>query len=293
MIHSQLDSSNWSLVTVTFNSAKQLRDHWSKADIGDAAWIVVDNASSDDSIAVARELGARVISLDRNFGFAAANNVALAQMERPWTAFVNPDVCIQNPADLSRLAEACVRYGAIVAPQLLNPDGSEQPNGRGVPFLLDKAAHRSLRLPSSKLTSYSRTGLQVPTYVCWAIGAAIGGTTQNFRDLGGWDERYFVYYEDHDLGLRAWAKGIPVVVDPMIRWEHEWQRSTSRLALRPWRHELRAGVSFYRAHPHVLTRYRFAAASRQTPWMGAMQSLLWRSAGPGQHDDGSDILGQG
>lgn len=249
------DSLLWTVITVTHNSSTQLRRCWARADF-DARleWVVVDNASEDDSAAVARRMGARVIELNRNVGFGAANNLGLARIRSPWTAFVNPDVVIGPFADFMRLAAVSEVNGAIVAPQLLSPDGSEQPNGRGLPYPLDKLAHRSVSLPGSRLGDYTRIGLPTPTFVAWTMGAAISGPTDVFRQLGGWDERYFIYYEDHDLGLRSWEAGFPVVVDPHVRWIHEWQRDTTRIRFSPWRHEIQSAWAFYRNHPGCLSR---------------------------------------
>lgn len=264
---------DWSLVTVTHNSAATLRECWAAAEVGAAEWVVVDNASSDDSVEVARALGARVVPLARNLGFGAANNIGLTAVRRPWVAFVNPDVRIDEPDGLARLAALSRAHGALVAPQLLNPDGTEQPNARGLPYLASKLAHRGLPIPGAETRDYARTGLTGPTYVAWSIGAAVAAPTEVFRRLGGWDERFFIYYEDHDLGLRAWAAGVPVLVDPQVRWMHQWQRATTRPDPKAWRHEARSAVRFYRRYPHLLVR---RSGGRGLP--ADCVRLVWTSA---------------
>jgi len=265
---------DWTLVTVTYNSAAHLRESWGRASFGNARWIVVDNASTDDSVEVAESLGADVIRLPENVGFGAANNVGLAATTTKWVAFVNPDVTVSGPEGLRRLASVSWANGALIAPQLLNNDGSEQPNARGLPFLAHKFANRSVRIPGARLEDYVRTGLGGPTYCAWAIGAAIGGEADTFRELGGWDERYFIYYEDHDMGLRAWDAGFPVVVDPEVRWVHQWQRATKRLRWAPWKHELRSARRFYATYPELLGR---RARSRQGG-SAAASKQLWTHA---------------
>lgn len=278
------DPSEWTLITVTYNSVAQLTANWTSTDLGRARWLVVDNRSTDESIATARALGAEVMALPANVGFSAANNRGLSEVDTPWTMFVNPDVSLASPADLNRLA-AVSRHnkGALVAPQLLNPDGSEQSNARGLPFLTDKVANRAVGHRGSPVGQYAKTGFAQPTYAAWVMGAAVGGPTETFRSLGGWDERYFIYYEDHDLGLRMWDSGGAVVVDPEVRWTHEWQRATSRLAYTPWLHELRSMRSFYRAHPQFLSKRRFERSMHLTE----LQSMLWKpAAGPQTSRDG-------
>lgn len=269
------DAADWTLVTVTYNSAVQLRECWGASDVGRARWIVVDNASTDDSAEVASSLGAEVLRLTTNVGFSAANNVGLAVVATPWTMFVNPDVCVASGHDLSRLSAVSLSNdSAFVAPQLLNPDGTKQPNARGLPFLVDKLANRSVKLPGSRLEEYARSGFSGPTYAAWVIGAAMGGPTTSFRQLGGWDDGFFVYYEDHDIGLRAWEYGHPVVVDPSVLWLHQWQRATARLHPGPWKHELKSMHRFYQRYPELLTRRRLARCGG----FASLRSRLWTAA---------------
>ncbi|MDQ6524203.1 glycosyltransferase [Nocardioides sp. LHD-245] len=268
-------SADWTLVTVTYNSAATLRRCWTAANIGDARWIVVDNASTDGSVDVARSLGADVVTRTRNDGFSVANNAGLAVVETPWVMFVNPDVTVGTPADLDRLAATAARHGSLVAPRLIHPDGTDQRNGRGLPLPTHKIRHRGVRLPWVDPDDYARADLDVPTYVAWAIGAAIGGPTTLLRSLRGWDERYFVYYEDHDLGLRSWASGHPVILDPVVSWVHEWQRETARLRWAPWRHELRSARRFYATYPGL-------RSARRAAHDGSLRNLsrhLWSEAG--------------
>ena len=265
----------WTLVTVTYNSRSHLAAHWDGVNAG-ARWIVVDNNSSDDSVAVAESLGAEVIRLDENLGFSAANNLGLREVATEWCMFVNPDVHVGSPEDLDRLAQVS-RHNrrSLVAPRLVNADGSEQANARGFPFLSDKFANRGLRLPGSRLDDYTRLGFATPTFAAWITGAAMGGPTETFRDLGGWDDGYFIYYEDLDLSLRAWLDGVPVVVDPHVRWLHAWQRATTSLQLTPWKHELASVRRFYRAYPELVTRRRM---DRRPDRYVDIAHLLWQPA---------------
>lgn len=266
---------DWTLVTVTHNSVDDLRASWLGARLGEAQWVVVDNASRDGSATVAESLGARVVRLTDNRGFSSANNVGLRLVTTKWVMFVNPDLRVAGAEDLDRLAQVShANGGSLIAPQLLNGDGSRQPNGRGLPFLLDKVANRSVHLPGSRLREYTRTDLATPTYVAWAMGAAIGGPTKTIRALGGWDDRYFIYYEDHDLGLRGWSAGVPTVVEPAVQWTHGWKRSTRRPRLVPWKHELRSMRTFYTTYPELVRRGRPGQASR---WAD-MEHSLWEPA---------------
>ena len=248
--------SSWTLITVTFNSAKALRTFWRPVP-NDVTWLVVDNASADDTVDVASALGARVISLDRNVGFSRANNVGLAEASTEYTAFINPDVTVGFD-DLPCLAETISATAGLVAPQLLNGDGTIQLNGRGLPFLRRKMANRGWRIgDSDALSEYALQGSADERLlpVAWVMGAALAGRTESFRSLGGWDERFFIYYEDHEIGLRAWEEGMGVCIDPRITWVHGWARETaSGFSWRAWQHELASAARFYSARPDLLSR---------------------------------------
>jgi GT2 family glycosyltransferase len=251
----------WTVITVTFNSAATLTRFWTERIPDDVQWIVVDNASTDGSAETARSLGAHVIELDANVGFAKANNVALRATAGDFVAFVNPDVAV-DWSSLDQLAEDVADRQALVAPQLVDTDGQVQPNGRGLPHLVDKFAHRGVRLPGHRVQAYLPSAAADLTPVAWTMGAALCGRREQFEALGGWDEGYFIYYEDHEIGLRAWTRGVPVLVDSRVRWVHGWARETTAANRTAWKHELRSAWRFYRNYPELLLPTRRLASRR-------------------------------
>lgn len=243
---------DWVLVTVTYNSAAKLRRFWDGVVVPkEVEWVVVDNGSSDDSVAVARSLGARAIVLGRNIGFGAANNVGFRSTESRYVGFINPDVC---PAliDLETFARALDESNmTLLAPQLVNNDGTLQPNGRGVPHLWDLVRNRLN--PKSVAGRYQLYAAgSGGTRVAWLTGAVVLGERTWLAHLGPWDEHFFLYHEDCDLGLRNSAAGGTSVVFGGIRWTHGWARDTAKFALGPWRLELSSMAKFYARYPHLL-----------------------------------------
>lgn len=236
------------LVTVTYNSAQDLRDHWTSFDRGVARWIVVDNASADDSIEVARELGAEVIAMSENKGFGTACNVGFEASGTDVVGFVNPDVSVPM-RDLEELAEYVRARGGLVAPQLLNSDGTLQPNGRGVPSLPNKIANRlwPARAIERGFARYAGDGQEMG--VDWLTGAAIFATRETLIDVGGFDEHFFVYYEDVDLCLRARARGYSCTVNGNYKWLHAWARAAKGVNYSAWKLELSSAIRFYAKHP--------------------------------------------
>lgn len=248
-------NKKWSLITVTYNSAEDLKRFAAGPLSADVEWIVVDNHSSDESVNVAVSLGATVISLSKNAGFGRANNIGLRDATGTHVGFINPDLHI-NYVDLPALARLLdeAAKDCLVVPQLIDPDGTAQPNGRGVPTVLRKFGNR-LDLKRTGYRIYAKPGEQV--YVAWAIGAAIFGKRTTIDTLGGWNEAFFVYYEDHDLGLRAWAHDIPMILTGDVRWFHGWARETTKFSLRPWLLEIHGASKFFCRYPGLLFSHRF------------------------------------
>lgn len=249
-----------SLITVTYNSSAALSEFWDVTDTlpTGVEWIVVDNGSTDGSAALAKKLGAsRVIENEKNLGFSASNNIGLAHASGSFIGFVNPDVRV-NFADLQSLRDLANSEKAIVSPQLLNADGSLQPNGRGFPLLLDKVRNRlrgSEALHGRYLLFADGTE---PRNVCWVMGASAFGMRSTIESFGAWDDHFFLYYEDKDFCLRAWRAGVPVLLDPRSSWPHGWARETTEFNLAPWKRELASMAKFYWRYPAFLMPRKIA-----------------------------------
>jgi GT2 family glycosyltransferase len=173
--------------------------------------------------------------------------VGLSIAQGEYIAFVNPDVQVDF-GSLNVLKDSIDKRGSLVAPQLLNIDGTLQPNGRGFPTLQNKIANRTgRRISRYFITADSSTS----RYVCWVIGAALSGKRETFEQIDGWDERFFIYYEDSDICLRAWAMGIAVEVTGFVNWTHGWKRETTSFRLSPWIHEVASMSKFYLRYPDL------------------------------------------
>lgn len=248
----------WSFITVSFNSADQLARFWRDDRPEDVEWIVADNASKDDSCDIAKAAGARVLELPTNRGFAVANNIGLASARGVYTAFVNPDVAV-DWRSLGALAAEIDSTGGIVAPQLVDVDEPLrlQPNGRNLPFPKRKVANRDVLPSLFPVRDYAvRAQPGERRQVVWVMGAAVLGRTETFRRLSGWDERFFLYYEDHDLGLRARLSGLTVTLLGDVRWAHSWARATAGQPLsRAHWYELQSAWRFYRKYPWLLSEW--------------------------------------
>jgi GT2 family glycosyltransferase len=247
------EQPRWTVVTVTFNSAVALERFWSGVQIPDFVdWVVVDNNSSDESVYLAKSFGARVIALGSNKGFGGGNNVGFGQSQSEYVAFVNPDVRVDFEDLLVLENKLQNDPKALFAPQLVNEDGSLQPNGRGEPYLVYKVMHRLCPHKVEKLyRCFAEPGQMVD--VRWLTGAVVVGTREHLRSLGPWDDRFFVYYEDSDLGLRNLASGGRNFVIGDSTWQHGWARETSgKFSFNAWRLEIASLVKFYLRYPRFL-----------------------------------------
>ncbi|MGB3731813.1 glycosyltransferase [Microbacterium sp.] len=243
------------IITVAYNSARTLEHFWTPG-IEGIEWVVVDNASTDDSVAVATRLGATVIRLHRNHGFSYANNVGYQIARSNFIGFVNPDIRLTSDS-LHILDQVAEEAGAIVGPQLRNADGTLQPNGRGFPTLSAKVRNRLRGDDPAYLLSSDN---ERPRPVVWLMGAAVFGHRAQFDQFGVWDPHFFLYYEDSDLGLRSWEARVPVLLVPTAEMEHGWARETSgRFRFTPWRREIASLTKFYSRYPSLLLPRRLAS----------------------------------
>ena len=230
-----------SIIVVTYNSEDEIRECLQSIITAktDALWelIVVDNASRDRSAAIVREEfpEARLIANTANVGSAAANNQALPYLEGDLVLLVNPD---------SRLCEGAIdaavahmkRYPecGILGGLLLDEDGGIHPSARRFPNALRKILMLSglrERWKDQKWFRDSEFGwadFQKPLNVDWVPGAFTMLRRSLIRELGFFDERFYLYYEETDLCLRAKRHGWEVHFIPESRVIHEGGASSRK-----------------------------------------------------------------
>ncbi|HWE33511.1 MAG TPA: glycosyltransferase [Solirubrobacteraceae bacterium] len=208
------------IVTVAHNSAPELKRLLRSAarHLADASVIVVDNASTDDSVEVARDAGATVIELPENVGFGRACNAGVAAVSEPVTALLNPDVELIDDSLRSLAAETAAHPDRLLAPLVLSPDGSRQDTVHARPASVADFAETVI--PGHTFAPWRATK---PRRVGWAVGCALVARTDTLQRLGPFDERIFLYGEDLELGLRT-----EIVFWPSARVVHTRARSSTR-----------------------------------------------------------------
>ena len=222
--------TEFAIVIVTHDSEADLRgllDSIDRALPVRPQLVVVDSGSSDRSAELAAERGAEVIRLERNAGFGAGCNAGIAEVRAPVTALVNPDVELLD-GGLSELARRAAGAEAILAPRLLNADGTVQDSAHPPPGRLDDLVPALLprpMLPPPLRRRYEpwRSGSQ--RRVGWAIAACVVARTGLLRRLGPFDEDAFLFYEDMELCLAAAREGVPTVLHPDVALRHLGSRA--------------------------------------------------------------------
>jgi len=188
--------------------------------------VVVDSGSSDGGARLAGERGAEVVRLEGNLGFGAGCNAGIERVTEPVTAFVNPDVELLDDG-LARLAADALAGGALLAPRLLNADGTVQDSAHPPPGRLGGLLPAVLprRLLPARFEPWRGAR---PRTVGWAVAACIVGRTDELRSLGPFDPDAFLFYEDMELCLNARRAGIVTIYRPDVELRHLGGTSTGR-----------------------------------------------------------------
>jgi GT2 family glycosyltransferase len=193
--------------------------------IGAPEIIVVDNGSTDGSVDMVRRGFPRVglITNDTNRGFAAACNQGARAASAQHVAFLNNDARV-DPGWLGPLLETmnAETDAAAVGSLVLDWEGKTVDFGRGGLTSLARGVQLDYGQPLANAPDR-------PTEQLFVNGAAMLTRRDLFLKVGGFDERFFAYYEDVDLGWRYWVLGWRVILEPASRVFHRLHGTGRRL----------------------------------------------------------------
>ncbi|HOP48344.1 MAG TPA: glycosyltransferase family 2 protein [Desulfobacteraceae bacterium] len=219
--------------------------------------IVVDNASHDNSQSIVRNEFpyVKLIANESNIGFSRANNKGLEVCGGDYIYFLNPDTELRQGVFISMI-EFMDSYKDIglAGTGIVNPDGSFQPS-------------LETHYPGQRHAKRELKGLRGD--IAWVLGASMIIRREIIQELGGFDERFFLYGEDQDLCLRVrkagWVIGfIPDAV--AVHWGAQSERDN--LPVEVWKKKLDAEVLFYKKH---YSKSTVAAIKR-----GNLLQAFWR-----------------
>ncbi len=224
--------------------------------------LVVDNDSKDGLPELVRERfpEARLFALPENVGFAAGNNVAMRKAKGRYVFVLNPDTMLETGCleAMAAYMDAHQDVG-VLAPKLTHPDGSRQESVHRfptpwIPVYRRTPLGRTARAKEA-LDRYAMRGEigDAAQEVDWVEGAAMFVRRKAVDEVGMFDERFFVYFEDADWCRRFWSKGWKVVYFPgaSILHYHRRESADASWLLAPFankvsRIHIRSAVKYFR-----------------------------------------------
>ncbi len=249
---------------------------------GSIETIVVDNASSDDTVRVVeqRSPATVIVQTGRNAGYAAGINAGMQNASEPDAyLLLNPDLRV-DPHAIRALTDALqVSHAGIVVPKLVDAAGSlrfslrREPTARRAWGEALLGGTRAGRIPFLGEVEMRREFYQRPGRADWATGAAMLISRDCVAQVGAWDESYFLYSEETDFALRARDAGFALEYTPeatTVHFEGESHQSPAlfsllehnRVKLYRSRHGALAGAAFW-AGVVVGNVIRFASPTRR------------------------------
>lgn len=197
------------IIIVTFNSSKVIISCLEKINFSKFDCMVVDNASSDDTVAIVKKSFplVKIIQLQKNIGYGRANNVGLHEVQTEFALILNPDAFLftDDIEQLMMLAKKDEKI-AIAAPLLLPTYPAQEE---------DKA--KQLAVARGNLIEENFIeGCGQYLSVKYVIGAILLMRMSVFRNIGFFDENIFLYYEDDEISWRVVRSGHKAVILPSV-----------------------------------------------------------------------------
>lgn len=237
--------------------------------------VIVDNASSDNSLEKLSQVGpnVRIIRTGKNLGYGTAVNVGRKQLVCDHLFVCNPDLVVEAAAPrlLSSYLDQHPGVG-IVGPKIFETSGEVYPSARSFPNIIDALGHGLFGIfwsenPFSRRYKSDALGATVPRRVDWVSGACFLTVARAFDAVSGFDEQYFMYVEDLDLCWRLNKAGWTIAYEPAATVIHHGGVSARR---RPYRMLVAHHASTWR-----FARRRLVGAKRLIlPLVGA--GILFR-----------------
>ena len=212
--------------------------------------IVVDNASDDDSVeAVRRNFPAvKVISLSENAGYAKAYNRGVEKASGRNLFFLNNDTNVPAGA-IGKLLDIKRNhpYFGIVAPLINNSDGSFQLSW-GKDLHLHTEVFLKFVAEKWHRWRYKRKKGRMNRNVEWVSGACFVIDRSLYKQVGGFDEKFFLYVEDADLGKRIRRLGHKIHLTSEVRIIHHLGQSVAKMQGRALLEAKRSQLYYYGKH---------------------------------------------
>ncbi len=202
---------------------------------------VIDNHSYDNTIEIIEEKypWVRVIKNDKNLGFGKAHNLVIRNVKSKYHLIVNPDIVVFKDT-----IEKAIQYMeqkqeiAIMTPSVFNTDGTQQYLPKKNPRLkyliggmFENRSKYCRKLRDAYTLRNENIDKQIEIEFC--TGAFMICRTNLLQKVNGFDERYFLHFEDADL-TRELKKVGKAIYNPDIKVVHKWQRENKKMNKSFW-----------------------------------------------------------
>ena len=230
---------------VTYNSAPTIRQTLDSLIAANAARAVViflrDNGSRDGTLTILADYARRderikLVGQGDNIGFGSGHNEILRSHAGSVHIICNPDIVVrQDFFDISLTFLVNNPDVGLMSPKMVGSAGDLQHSNRRHPTVLDLALRRFA--PRALQTTFARriehyemadVGYQSVYDVPFCSGALMVCRRDALVDVGGFDDRYFLYFEDADLSRMMQQSGWRTVFNPAVEVVHGWQRGGHR-----------------------------------------------------------------
>ncbi|MDO5077230.1 glycosyltransferase family 2 protein [Corynebacterium sp.] len=267
------------VITVTYSPGKYLKDFLQsvpEATEKPTHVIMADNGSTDGAPEAAVCAGVELLRTGGNIGYGSAVNAAAralagrraaGELDGEFFVVSNPDV-VFDPGAIDRMIECARRYetAAAIGPYIREADGSPYPSARAVPTLRNGIGHALFGAvwPANPWTQAYRddADMQRERPAGWLSGSCVLLRWEAFDAVGGFDERYFMYMEDVDLGDRFGRAGWLNIFCPSAQITHAKGHAAGE-------------------HPELMlpahhdSAYRFQADRHAAWWQAPLRAALW------------------
>jgi len=234
------DLSSVTRVIVAYNSSRVIGECLDA--VQGVQTIVVDNASTDNSVEISRGHGdTTVIETGANLGFGGGVNRGLDNVTTDWALVINPDA-VMDGVEIGKLLDCAAQFpeAGMIAPIIVDIDGVQD-------YSHDKALHRRRGMTRKRLDPFA----DGPICVEYLSGAAFLVRMDAARQVKGFDETFFLFFEDDDFCWRIAAAGYSLILEPAANCMHLGGASTTpspRIAFRRDYHMGRSLVLYRTKH---------------------------------------------
>jgi len=236
-----------------------------------ATIVVIDNASPDGSAAFVRRRfpDVQVVANENNVGYGAALNQALEHTTAPLVLVLNADTELE-PGCIATLAASCLEAprAAIIAPAIVNRRGDHEVSAFPFPGTLgwllenDPLAPIVRLIPPLARRSVSLRPIASPRTVPWVMGCAMLLRRECMQQVRGFDEDFFMYFEEVDLCRRVTDAGWEVFFDPRAVVMHVGGASTGQQRTVMTIQHFESTMRYY---------HRYFSGARLALWVAALR----------------------